>query len=421
MHETVPRAILIGAGAAGCLCAIELSRRSPLTGITLLEAGPRPLAKVAVTGGGRCNLTNSFDAVTDLKAVYPRGFRLMKRALHAFGPEETMRWFEAEGVPLTEEDGGRIFPASGDAMQVVRTLLRAMERAGIRTACGSRVVSVSRRPAGTGDRPYEVRLADGQVVGADTVIITTGGSPKRSGLAFLDPLGLDIVPPVPSLFTLRIDASPLKALMGTVAPEAIVSIPGTGFKADAPLLLTDWGIGGPATLRLSSYAARHLAENGYRCPLSINWTGRNEQEIREMLQQLADSQGRKMAVNTPLPGLSARLWAYLLDRSGARPDIRWAEFGSKGLNRLVSTLTNDPYTCTGRAAFKEEFVTCGGVSLEALDPNTLEARAHPGLFFAGEVMDVDAVTGGFNLQAAWTTGWICARSAAEYLTKSLYL
>ena len=391
---------ILGAGAAGCLAAIELKRRSPETGVTVLEAGPRSLAKVALTGGGRCNLTNTFARIGDLREAYPRGFRLMKRALKEFGPEDTMRWFEAEGVRLVEEDGGRIFPASGDAMQIVRTLLRRMEKEGVRIICNNRVSDI---------RPV--------LDASDAVIVTTGGSPKRAGLGFLDPLGLEIETPVPSLFTLKTDDGTLKALMGMVAPNAVLSIPGTAFRAAAPLLLTDWGFGGPATLKLSSYAARHLAECGYLTSLSVNWIGENEQTLRETLSATAAANARKMTVNTPLSGLPGRLWAFLFERSGIRSDIRWAELGSKGLNRLVSTLTNDRYSITGRAAFKEEFVTCGGVSLRNLDPATLGARNHPGVYFAGEVLDIDAVTGGFNLQAAWTTGWICARSVADYLKK----
>jgi predicted Rossmann fold flavoprotein len=394
------KASIIGAGAAGCLAAVELKRRCPDTEVVVLEAGPRPLAKVALTGGGRCNLTNTFAGVGDLREAYPRGFRLMKRALKEFGPRETMRWFEAEGVALTEEDGGRIFPASGDAMQVVRALLRAMDRAGVKTVCNGRVTDIR-----------------SVLEASDAVIVTTGGSPKRTGLGFLDPLGLEIEEPVPSLFTLKTGENAVKALMGMVAPDAVLSIPGTAFRSAAPLLLTDWGFGGPATLKLSSYAARHLAGCGYRTPLSVNWTGESEQAVREALAALAADNARKMAANTPLSGLPSRLWTYLLERSGLRADIRWAEMGSKGLNRLVSTLVNDGYDITGRAAFKEEFVTCGGVSLRNLDPATLQAKSRPGLWFAGEVLDIDAVTGGFNLQAAWTTGWICARSAADYLKK----
>ena len=396
----MPRITVIGAGAAGCFCAIELKRRLPEAEVIVLEAGKQPMAKLALTGGGRCNLTNTFEGIRDLREAYPRGHQWMKRGLRQFGPRDTMRWFEAEGVSLKQEAGGRIFPVSDDAMQIVRTLRHAMDRSGVRLHTGERITDI---------RPL---MAD-----SDAVVVATGGSPKRTGLAFLDPLGLEIEEPVPSLFTFRIEDPGIRALMGSVAPAVILSLLGTPFKAAGPLLLTDWGLSGPAALRLSSYAARHLAECGYRAPLAVNWSGANEQSVREQLSGTAERNAQRMAVHTPLFDLPSRLWAQLLQRSALRADIRWAEMGGKGLNRLVSTLTNDPYEISGRAAFKEEFVTCGGVSLRNLDPLTLGARQHPGLFLAGEVLDIDAVTGGFNLQAAWTTGWICARSIAEYLKK----
>ena len=395
-----PQISIVGAGAAGCFSAIELKRRLPEARITIHEAGPRPLAKVALTGGGRCNLTNTFENIQDLREAYPRGHQLMKRALRQFGPDETRRWFEEAGVALKTEAGGRVFPCSDDALEIVRTLEREMERLGVRIRCKSRVEDI---------RPL--------LQESDAVIVTTGGSPQASGLSFLSALELQIEAPVPSLFTFRTGEAGIKALMGTVAPRTLLSLPGTSFRANGPLLLTDWGFSGPATLKLSSYAARHLAEKAYRSPLAINWTGDNEQCVRQVLGEAAAGNGRKMLANTPLFQLPGRLWEFLLQRSGLRPDLRWAELGSKGLNRLVSTLTNDPYGITGRAAFKEEFVTCGGVALGNLDPGTLASKRHPGLYFAGEVLDIDAVTGGFNLQAAWTTGWICARSVADYLKK----
>ena len=392
-----PHIAIAGAGAAGCLCAIEIKRRRPEASVTVHEAGPKPLAKLALTGGGRCNLTNTFDGIRDLWEAYPRGYRLMKRALPHFGPRQTMQWFESAGIRLKEEDGGRIFPVSDDALQIVGVLRREMARLGIEIRCQSRI--------------SDIRTLLGS---ADAVVVATGGSPKAAGLSFLSPLGLRIEEPVPSLFTFRSDDAALKALTGTAAPSAILSIPGTSFRAEGPLLLTDWGFSGPATLRLFSYAARYLADQGYNSPLAVNWTGLSEQQLREELSGCASRNGQKLMKGSPAAGLPARLWEQLLLRSGLRPDIRWAELGSKGFNRLVSTLTNDACRISGRAAFKEEFVTCGGVSLEEVDPATLGARRQAGLYFAGEVLDIDAVTGGFNLQAAWTTGWICARSVSDY-------
>ena len=394
----MPRIAVIGAGAAGCFCTAELRRLRPEASIDVYEAGPKPLAKVAVTGGGRCNLTNSFQGIRSLAEAYPRGERLMKRLLKVFSQEDACRWFEAAGVPLVLQEDHCVFPRSQDAMDIVRALLRKMDGAHLHLHTPVRSVmsglSGHLKVDGT---PY------------DAVVVTTGGAPK--GLPLLEGLDLEWVPTVPSLFTFSIQDPGLRALMGLVT-EASVSLPGTAFKAEGPLLITDWGLSGPAVLKLSSYAARHLAECGYKAPLCVNWTGLREEEIRESLRSISKTHPQKQVSNTPPEGLQARLWSYLMGKSGIRADIRWAELGSKGLNRLVATLTQDSYSIAGKTRFREEFVTAGGVALSNLDPATLQCRKYPGLFFAGEVLDIDAITGGFNLQAAWTTGYVAAHAIA---------
>ena len=409
---------IVGAGAAGCLCAAELGRLRPDACVDVYEAGPKPLAKVAITGGGRCNLTNSFEGVRNLAEAYPRGDRLMKRLLRVFSPEDAWRWFESAGVPLVLQDDHCVFPQSQDAMDIVRALLRRMEGANLLLKTPVHSIQTPDQVGGDahvmpGPTSYVMPgltghlLVDGQPY--DAVVVTTGGAPK--GLPILDGLELEWVPTVPSLFTFTVRDEGLRALMGLIV-ESSVSIPGTSFKADGPLLITDWGVSGPAVLKLSSYAARHLHEAGYQAPLSVNWLALNEAEARTLLQGLAAENPRKQVSNTPPAGLQARLWNHLILRTGLRPDIRWAELGSKGLNRLVATLTQDTYAIAGKTKFREEFVTCGGVALTNIDPSTLECKRHPGLYFAGEVLDIDAVTGGFNLQAAWTTGAVAARSIA---------
>ena len=385
------RIAVIGAGAAGCFCAAELRRLRPEFRVDVYEAGPKPLAKVAVTGGGRCNLTNSFAGIRNLAEAYPRGDRLMKRLLKQFSHEDAWRWFESAGVPLVLQEDHCVFPQSQDAMDIVHALLRRMEGANL--LLRTPVLSIQ------AIQPHY-----------DAVVVTTGGAPK--GLPMLDGLGLEWVPTVPSLFTFTVQDAGLRNLMGLVA-DASVSIPGTAFKAEGPLLITDWGLSGPAVLKLSSYAARFLHEAGYKAPLTVNWLTLNEAESRELLQETAAENPRKQVSNTPLAGLQARLWNHLILRAGLRPDIRWAELGSKGLNRLVATLTQDTYQIAGKTKFREEFVTCGGVALSNLDPATLMCKRHPGLYFAGEVLDIDAITGGFNLQAAWTTGYVAAQSIAS--------
>ena len=399
------RIAVIGAGAAGCFCAAELRRLRPEFRVDVYESGPKPLAKVAITGGGRCNLTNSFEGIRSLSEAYPRGDRLMKRLLKQFSQEDTWRWFESAGVPLVLQDDHCVFPRSQDAMDIVHALLRRMDGAKLLLRTPVHVIETPDQVRGDGLTGH--LLVDGEPY--DAVVVTTGGAPK--GLPLLDGLDLEWVPTVPSLFTFTIRDEGLRNLMGLVV-DASLSIPGTAFKADGPLLITDWGLSGPAVLKLSSYAARHLHKVGYQAPLSVNWLARNEADTRAILQETAAGNPRKQVSNTPVAGLPGRLWNYLTAKAGLRPDIRWAELGSKGLNRLVSTLTQDPYAIAGKTKFREEFVTCGGVALGNLDPATLESKRHPGLYFAGEVLDIDAITGGFNLQAAWTTGAAVARSIA---------
>ena len=382
---------IIGAGAAGCFCAAELRRMAPDVAVTVFEAGPRPMAKLAITGGGRCNLTNDFEGIRSLSDAYPRGERVMKRALKAFSNDDTIRWFTERGVPCTLQEDHCWFPCSQDAMDVVRCLLSAMAGADIRIC--TPISSIK-------------ELQDS----FDYVVVTTGGMSR--GASMFEGLDLEIVPPVPSLFTLNIPDKSLTALMGLVV-DASISIPGTAFKADGPLLITDWGVSGPATLKLSSYAARYLAECQYKATVAINWLDRNENKVREMLRISASESPQKQISNTPL--LQQRLWEHIISKAGLRKDIRWAELGSKGLNRLTAVLTQDTYPVSGKGKFKEEFVTAGGIGLSNIDLSTLESKKYPGLLFAGEVLDIDAITGGFNLQAAWSTGYVCAHSILNSL------
>lgn len=389
----MPKTIIIGAGAAGCFCAIELKRRRPDMDVTIYEAGAKPLAKVAVTGGGRCNLTNSFARISRLEEAYPRGGQLMKRALRTFSQRDTMEWFEEAGVALLIQEDECVFPVSQDAMQIVRTLERLMRELGVKLVCNKKITSLSE-------------------LDADCIVITAGGSSKAALQAMLPP-DIGITDTVPSLFTFKIADESLRSLMGTVAENVALSLAGTAFRSHGTLLVTDWGVSGPATLKLSSYAARYLADSAYRATMLVNWLDRPESEARQLLDDCISGNGKKFVSNAHPEGMTERLWQHLQQRAGLRGDLRWQELGSKGFNKLVSTLTADSYQITGRARFKEEFVTCGGVDLAGIDLNTLESKTHPGLFFAGEVLDIDAVTGGFNLQAAWSTGYVVACTIAS--------
>ena len=406
----MPKVAIIGAGAAGCFCAATLRELAPELPVTLFEAASKPLAKVAITGGGRCNLTNSFEGIRSLSEAYPRGERIMKRALQAFSQEDALRWFEGRGVPCVLQPDHCWFPQSQDAMDVVRCLLNAAKGADIRLNSPVKALCHSERSEESVQKNGFVLSTPQNEEAFDYVVVTTGGAPK--GLPFLEGLGLELVPPVPSLFTFTVPDPAMRSLMGLVV-EASIGLAGTSFKAEGALLITDWGLSGPATLKLSSYAARHLAEKGYKGNIWINWLNANENAVREQLQETASKNPQKQVSTTHL--LQARLWSHLLAKAGLRPDIRWAELGSKGLNRLVAILTADSYPLSGKSKFREEFVTAGGVALSNINPNTLECKKHHGLYFAGEVLDIDAITGGFNLQAAWSTGYVCAQSIVKSL------
>ena len=378
----------------------------------LYESGTRPLAKVRITGGGRCNLTNSFRSVRSVEAVYPRGTRLMKRLLKQFSHTDAMAWFEGAGVPLVVQPDECVFPASQTSEDIIAALWRGMQAAGAQVHTGHRAQRIAPRAEGG----YTLDFTNGQTAEADIAIVTTGGSPRPSGLGFLAPLALTTIPPVPSLFSLTLEGHPLSALAGHVVQDVAVRIPGTKLAASGTLLITHQGLSGPAILRLSSYAARFLHEANYRAPLAINWWGaHNEEEILAHLRQLTDSQPQKLLSNIVPPHLTARLWATLLERCGVQPDTRAKDLHAKTLQRLAAQLSNQTFTIAGRNPHKEEFVTCGGIALAEVHPQTLECKKHPHLYFAGEVLDVDAVTGGFNLQAAWSMADAVARAIAQQL------
>ena len=389
---------IIGGGAAGCFCAIETKRLLPDALVRIYESQDRLLAKVSVTGGGRCNLTNSFEDYKDsngklerLEHVYPRGHRLMKRLFNVFSPEDTVKWFENHGVRLVTQEDGCIFPKSQDAMEIVHTLENLIRQEGIQVMTGHKITDIT-------------SLTE------DIKVITTGGKKTDKGYEFLSKLNMETQKPVPSLFTFEIKDKGLNSLSGTVVDNATLSIPSTKFRSQGILLLTDWGISGPATLKLSSYAARFLKDNSYKAPVSINWISSTQEAARLAVEKLIAETPKKQLSSVNFNGLTSRLWELIIKRSGIREDIRCGEVGSKQLNKLSSTLTSDTYQITAKGRFKEEFVTCGGVSLNEIDPNTLRSKKHPDIYFAGEVLDIDAITGGFNLQAAWTTGYTVAQS-----------
>jgi predicted Rossmann fold flavoprotein len=381
---------VVGGGAAGFFLAINLKEMMPDMQVTIFERSQHVLAKVEISGGGRCNCTNSFEEVTDLSQVYPRGHRLLKRLFNNFDYRDAYRWFEDHGVPLVIQDDQCVFPKAQDAHAIIDCFLSLARRYHIDIQKGCKVQSLE------------------DVKGYDYVAVTTGGSPKGEGLRWLAALGHEIEAPVPSLFSLTIGDKRLQALMGVVT-DVEAMIPGTKLRASGPLLMTHWGVSGPAILKLSSHAARYLAENNYRAPLAIRWLSLTDQEMTSLLYEQVATQPKKLLTTYNPFGLQQRLWAYLVEKAlDTRHQIRWAEMNKKDVNRLVNVLLNDTYQMAGRAPFKDEFVTCGGVSLKAVNPSTLESKQVPHLYFAGEVLDIDGITGGFNFQAAWTTAYTVA-------------
>ena len=383
---------IIGGGAAGFFLAINLKEMCPEMQVTIFEKSKKVLAKVEVSGGGRCNCTNSFASVRDLSQVYPRGHRLMKRLFKTFDYRDAFEWFERHGVRLVTQDDDCVFPASQDSHTIINVFLAEARRHGIEIRTESKIESLD-------------QLAD-----YGFITITTGG-----GTASL--ARVPTIEPVPSLFTFSIADEALRALMGTVIEEATTLIPGTNFRAQGPLLITHWGMSGPAILKLSSYAARELHDHHYQMPLSVNWLSRKDPEILEELQHIIATHPQKQIATIRPFDLPSRLWSYLLEKTlGERTQNRWQNLNQKELNRLVNILSNDTYQIAGRAAFKDEFVTCGGVDLNAVNPNTLESKNLPHVFFAGEVLDIDGITGGFNFQAAWTTAYTVAKAITHYLS-----
>ena len=402
---------IIGAGAAGFFLAIQVKTRCPQAEVTIYEKSSSVLSKVRVSGGGRCNLTNSFAEVVDLSHIYPRGHRQMKRWLSEFSHTDAFDWFESHGVALVTQDDQCVFPKAQDSGAVINCLNEHARRLGVKVRLNHAVHSVVR----TETEQLQVQFQGNQpAVLCDKVAVTIGGTPRGEAHDWLSALGHRMESPCPSLYTFAIQHATLNDLMGIVVDQVQVGIAGTKFRAEGTLLITHWGVSGPAVLRLSSYAARHLSEQGYRAPLVVSWAGDSTtEEVVDTLQYLSVEHARKQLGSIRPFGLQSRLWQYLLQRAELPETRTWAELGQKAWNKLATVLTADTYNIAGKGTWKEEFVTCGGVSLKSISTKTLESKHCPGLYFAGEVLDVDAVTGGFNLQAAWTMAYVAAQGMCD--------
>lgn len=403
---------MVGGGAAGFFGAIVCAESHPDVSVTLLEASRQPLAKVRVSGGGRCNVTHAcFDAAA-LIQHYPRGGKALRGAFTRFQPRDTVNWFAQRGVKLKTEADGRMFPVTDDSGTIVQCLRRSADQAGVRVKTVAPVVAVQQLNAG-----FQVQLKSGEALNADRLLLATGGSPQGYDLA--KTLGHLIESPVPSLFTFTIPDPSLRELAGVAVDCARARLLITHEKPleqQGPLLITHWGMSGPAVLKLSAWAARLLHDHHYQATLQVNWLPQsNTEQVRQILSDSKIQQGkRSIASHSPLP-LPRRLWHYLVERAGMEGDDRWADLPKPALHRLVQELTQGQYSIQGKGAFKDEFVTCGGVNLQQVDFKTMASRCCPDLYLAGEILDIDGVTGGFNFQSAWTTGWLAGQAMGHRL------
>lgn len=400
---------IIGGGAAGFFSAISAKENHPEAQVFLFEKSQKLLAKVKVSGGGRCNVTNGCADVNELLKAYPRGGKKLKKSFHRFNTTDTIEWFESRGVPLLIQEDNCVFPVSQNSQSIIDCLMHETRRLKIRVEAGAGVKEIQQQGEQlilefiSTDQPPQV---------FDKVIVATGGSPKRKGLEWLEALGHRIEDPVPSLFTFNMPAESITDLMGIVVEHTQTSIQGTKLKASGPLLITHWGMSGPAILVLSAFGARVLQEMEYTCKVLINWVNeKNNDWVMAELEEIVRDHPKKKLANYRPYLLPDRLWLYLLEKSKISAGNTWADLGQKSLNKLVHVLTNDGYAVKGKTTFKEEFVTCGGVSLQDINLQTMQSKACPNLYFAGEVMDIDAITGGYNFQAAWTTGFIAGELA----------
>lgn len=398
------RVAIVGGGAAGFFAAIHVKENYPEAEVHIFEKSKKVLSKVKISGGGRCNVTNGCTDIKELAQAYPRGSRKLRKAFGSFNTKHTMEWFEARGVPLVIQEDNCVFPVSQNSQSIINCFLEEVRRLEITVHLSTGIHSINRTDDG-----IELEY-DHEKHRFDKVIVTTGGSPKRSGLEWLEKLGHKIEDPVPSLFTFNMPQEGVRDLMGIVVENPLVSIQGTKLKSDGPLLITHWGMSGPAILKLSAFGARILQDKNYEFKTQVNWVHvTNTELVMNELLSIIESHPNKMLANFRPYLLPERLWHYLVERAGLSLQSVWSQLGKKNLNKLVNVLTNDVYQVSGKTTFKEEFVTCGGVSLESIDFKTMQSTVVPGLYFAGEVMDVDGITGGYNFQAAWTTAFIAAK------------
>ena len=398
--------IIIGGGAAGFFAAINSAQLHPNCTVTLLEKSSKLLSKVRVSGGGRCNVTHACFDNGSLVKNYPRGEKELRNVFSRFTTTDTIHWFEQRGVQLKTEADGRMFPVTDNSQTIVDCLIHEAEKSGVKIKLNVDVEEIEKNK-----NQILLKVAGGGTFTCDKLIIATGGNSKDAAYEWLRKSGHTIVKPVPSLFTFNIPNDPITQLMGVSVPHAKVRVASTKLETEGPLLITHWGMSGPAILKASAWGARQLNDMGYNFTAIINWLPKyTEEKLRiEFANQRSENPAKQILSNCPIE-LPKRLWEYFIKKAGIVDDTRWADLAKKNANVLINIIINDEYNVQGKTTFKEEFVTCGGISLKEIDFATMQSKIVPGLYFAGEIIDVDGITGGFNFQNAWSTGWIAAQN-----------
>lgn len=401
--------IVAGGGAAGFYGAIQYAEKSKGAKILIVEKSPRLLAKVRISGGGRCNVTHSCFQAKVLSKHYPRGGKFLSRVFRKYDVQDVVAWFGQKGVTLKTEEDGRMFPVSDNSQTIIDCLMSEAVRHKIKIVLSNGVAAVHKAT-----KDYLIRLNDGAEAHGRFILIASGGNPGIGAYKFIQALGHRVHSPKPSLFTFNDPEKKFSDLMGLSVPDAMVIIEGTGYTSTGPVLITHWGLSGPAIIRLSAWAAEYLADVNYQFPVLVNWIGKlNEEEVRAILLGYKSNHVRQKVRNNPLFNLPARLWLRLCELSEIPEGKIWGELSLKNMNRLIEFLTRSRFSIRGKTTFKEEFVTCGGVDLSEINGETMESLIAPGIFFAGEVLNIDGETGGFNFQAAWSTGYIAAETMAR--------
>lgn len=409
--------VVIGGGAAGFFCAVNAARLHPQLSVLLLEKSSKVLSKVKVSGGGRCNVTHACFNISDLLKKYPRGASFLKKSFQHFFTTDTVQWFEQRGVPLKTEADGRMFPASNTSQTVIDSLLSEATKYKVEVRMHAEVRQIS-IDQNVYQEKFMLVLANQHVIKADYLCIASGGYPKSAQFEWLTKIGHTIQPPVPSLFTFNIPQNPITQLMGISVENAVVKITGSKLQQAGPMLITHWGLSGPAILKLSAWAARELEQRDYQFSVQINWVpAYHENSLRQKIQEVRFEIAAQKIINRNPFGIPSRLWEYFLQQCGIDGNCRWADLPAKEQNKLVKILSAQELEVKGKTTFKEEFVTAGGIQLSEVDANTMQSKLHPQLYFAGEVLDVDGVTGGFNFQNAWTTGWIAANAITQHASQ----